>query len=167
MLRRTDQVSYRALIAMARAAIPNVALSTDVIVGFPGESDDEFAISEAFIAEMDFMKLHVFPYSARPGTAAERMRNHVDVALRKTRAERLRAISEAGDRRYRERLSGRVSDVLWENVIGASEQGWLNSGLNGYYVRVYWTGPRVLTNTLTPALLGGLERDGLSIRNFV
>ncbi len=167
MLRRTDQASYRGLIAMARAAIPNVALSTDVIAGFPGESDDEFAISEAFITEMDFMKLHVFPYSARPGTAAERMRNHVDVALRKTRAERLRTISEAGDRRYRERLSGRVSDVLWENVIGASEQGWLNSGLNGYYVRVYWTGPRVLTNALTPALLGGLERDGLSIRNFV
>ncbi len=163
MLRRTDQASYRALVNMARAAIPELALSTDVIVGFPGETDAEFAMSESFIAEMDFMKLHVFPYSARPGTAAARMRGQTDPQTRKARAERLRRLSDAGDRRYRERLRGRTENVLWESVIGATEDGWINTGLTGYYVRVYWTVPRILTNTVTPVTLGDLERDGLSV----
>ncbi len=167
MLRRTDQASYRALVEMARTAIPDLALSTDVIVGFPGETDDEFAVSEAFIAEMDFMKLHVFPYSPRPGTAASRMRGGVDAASRKLRGERLRALSEAGDRRFRETLIGRTAEVLWESVVGASEVGWVNTGLTGYYVRVYWTGPRVLTNTITAVTLGGSERDGLAVKGFV
>ncbi len=167
MLRRTDQASYRELLRTARAAIPELAVSTDVIVGFPGETEEEFAISEAFIAEMAFMKLHVFPYSPRPGTAAARMRGQVDPQVRKMRAERLRALSDAGDRRYRDHLRGQRVHVLWENVVGATEQGWINCGLSEFYVRVYWTGPRVLTNTITPLCLGDLERDGLAVQTFV
>jgi threonylcarbamoyladenosine tRNA methylthiotransferase MtaB len=163
MLRRTTQAEYRELITLARGLIPNLALSTDVIVGFPGETDAEFAASEAFIAEMDFMKLHVFPYSPRVGTAAARMRDQVDPKIAKARGERLRAISEAGEARYRASLVGRCDDVLWESVTGATEQGWINTGLTRYYVRTYWTGQRVLTNQITPVRLTGLERDGLSI----
>lgn len=163
MLRRTSQAEYRALINMARAYIPNLALSTDVIVGFPGETDEEFALSEAFITEMDFMKLHVFPYSPRQGTAAARLRNQVDPKVARQRGEQLRALSESGEQRYRESLVGQTDTVLWENIAGATEQGWINTGLTRYYVRTYWTGSRILTNQLTHVQLGAPERDGLSI----
>ncbi len=166
MARRTSQAEYRELIRMARAAIPDVALSTDVIVGFPGETEAEFAESAAFIADMRFMKLHVFPYSARAGTAAARMRDPVDPKVSKARVEHLRRLSEAAERQYRESWRGQTSDVLWESVVGATEQGWINTGLTGYYVRVYWTGPRVLTNTITTVRLGDLTRDGLSAESI-
>lgn len=163
MLRRTTQVEYRALIDLAREHIPNLALSTDVIVGFPGETDEEFAISEAFISGMDFMKLHVFPYSPRQGTAAARLRNQIDPKIARQRGERLRALSDMGERRYRQSLIGQTDEVLWESVTGATEQGWINTGLTRYYVRTYWTGQRVLTNQITHVQLGAPERDGLSI----
>src|SRR5690606_26561295 len=83
MLRRTNQRQFRALVQAARERIPDVSITTDVIAGFPGETDEEFAISEAFIREMQFAGLHVFRYSKRPGTAASRMRSHVSEADRK------------------------------------------------------------------------------------
>jgi threonylcarbamoyladenosine tRNA methylthiotransferase MtaB len=162
MLRRTSQSEYRALVAMARAAIPDLALSTDIICGFPGETTTDFAESAAYIAEIDFMKLHVFPYSARPDTAAARLPNRVDVAVSKARVEQLRELSAAGDRRYRERWQGQPESVLWENVIGATPDGWINTGLTTHYVRAYWIGPRVLTNQVTAVQLGTLDRDGLT-----
>ncbi|MHB8625422.1 MAG: tRNA (N(6)-L-threonylcarbamoyladenosine(37)-C(2))-methylthiotransferase MtaB [Aggregatilineales bacterium] len=162
MVRRTSQAEYRELSKMARATIPNLALSTDIIVGFPGETEAEFAESAAFIAEMDFMKLHVFPYSPRPGTAAARMRASVDPKVSKARVEHLRALSDSCERSYRQFWRGQTANVLWESVVGATEQGWINTGLTGYYVRVHWTGPRVLTNTITTVRLGDLMRDGLS-----
>src|SRR5690606_37086061 len=72
MARRTTQAKFRALLEAARKRIPDLALSTDVIAGFPGETDAEFETSFAYVREMDFMKLHVFRYSKRPGTAAAR-----------------------------------------------------------------------------------------------
>lgn len=162
MLRRTSQSEYRALIGMARAMIPGLALSTDVIAGFPGETEAEFAESEAFIAEMQFMKLHVFPYSPRPGTAAARMRGQLDPKIGKARGERLRALSDAGERAYRDGLNGQTDEILWENVIGATPDGWINTGLSRYYVRTYWTGQAVLTNSVTRARFGGLDRDGVA-----
>jgi threonylcarbamoyladenosine tRNA methylthiotransferase MtaB len=166
MVRRTDQTSYRALMTLARQVIPTLAVSTDVIVGFPGETDAEFAISEAFIAEMNFMKLHVFPYSARPGTAAAKLPNPVSSTVSKVRGEQLRTLSDAGEVRYREAWIGREDEILWESVAGATDQGWINSGLTRHYLRVYHTTPQVLTNTRTIATLGTLSRDGLSIERF-
>lgn len=162
MVRRTSQAEYRMLVHNARDAIPHLALSTDVIVGFPGETEAEFAESVEFIQEMDFMKLHVFPYSPRPGTAAARLRDQVDPKVSKVRVECLRTLSDGGERRYREIWCGQTAQVLWESVVGATEHGWINTGLTEYYVRVYWIGPRVLTNSITTVRLGDLTRDGLS-----
>jgi len=167
MLRRTDQAGYRALVNMARGMIPDLALSTDVIVGFPGETAAEFAISRAFIEEMGFMRLHVFPYSPRPGTAAARMRGQVEPPLAKARGEILRSVSAQGERAHLARLANCPETVLWESVIGATEQGWINSGLTRTYARAYWTGPRVLTNEVTHVRLGTVERDGLAVAEFV
>jgi threonylcarbamoyladenosine tRNA methylthiotransferase MtaB len=158
MLRRTNQAQFSALIQAARARIADVNITTDVIVGFPGETEDEFAISRAFIEQMDFAGLHVFRYSQRPGTAAARMRYHVPEALKKQRSAQLIALSEAAERRFAERFSGQALPVLWEQVAGATEAGFINVGYTDHYIRVGCVHPRVLTDHILPARLGEYAR---------
>lgn len=154
MLRRTNQTAFRALVYGARERIPGVGITTDVIVGFPGETDDEFAISAAFIEEMDFAGLHIFRYSKRPGTAAARMRNHVDEAAKKARSAYLHERSAEMEQRFARQFTGQTLPVLWEHISGATEDGFINVGYTDNYVRVRCVHPRVLTNHVIDARLG-------------
>ncbi len=153
MARRTSQRAFRELLLAARAQIPDLAISTDIIVGFPGETDEEFEISYAFVQEMDFMKLHVFRYSQRPGTAAARMPGQVDREIKKYRSARMLALSDVGARRFMQRFVGRELSVLWEQVTGASDNGFRNVGLTDNYIRVVLDTPEVLTNKILPVTL--------------
>ena len=94
MRRNTTLEAFRSLMNAARASIPNLRVTTDVIVGFPGETDLEFATSRAFIEEMGFDGLHVFRYSRRPGTPASRMKNQVSNERKKSRSAELLTMSE-------------------------------------------------------------------------
>jgi len=161
MARRTSQASFAALVTQARAAIPDLAVSTDVIVGFPGETEAEFEESYQFVREMAFMKLHVFRYSARPGTAAARMGGQVPPEVKHERSARMLALSEEGGRRFRQGFVGRVLPVLWEQVSGASERGFQNVGLTDNYLRVTLEAPEVLTNRIEPVRLVEVTDQGL------
>lgn len=156
MRRNTNQAAFRALVDAARAAIPDLRLTTDIIAGFPGETDAEFAESEAFVRAMDFSGLHVFRYSARPGTPAARMRPQIPEAVRKARSQRLIALGQAQEEAFAQRHLGRTLPVLWEQVSGASEAGFIQQGYTHNYLRVQAQHPRPLTNLLTPATLGAL-----------
>jgi threonylcarbamoyladenosine tRNA methylthiotransferase MtaB len=162
MARRTSQASFRALVAAARDHIPDLGISTDVIAGFPGETDEEFETSYAFIREMDFMKLHVFRYSVRAGTAAARMVGQVPDDIKKARSARLLGLSDDGAQRFAQRFVGREMSVLWEQIAGASEAGFHNSGLTDNYIRVDMTAPAALTNTITTVRLTAVTGRGLS-----
>lgn len=153
MLRKTTQAQFGALLQAARSAIGDPCITTDVIVGFPGETDAEFAVSEAFIRAMDFAGMHVFRYSKRPGTAAARMRGHVPEAVKKARSERLIALSAQMERRYAERYLGATRPVAWEHVSGATQDGFVNVGYTDNYIRVTALHPRALTGHLLPARL--------------
>ena len=133
----------------ARSQIDDLAISTDVIVGFPGETDEEFAISREFIEQMNFMKLHVFRYSRRPGTVAAKMKGQVPEAIKKQRSAALLALSDQAMARFHDGFVGREIDVLWEHVSGSSQDGYVNSGLTDNYIRVETTHPEVLTNQVT------------------
>ncbi|MAS35654.1 MAG: tRNA (N(6)-L-threonylcarbamoyladenosine(37)-C(2))-methylthiotransferase MtaB [Anaerolineaceae bacterium] len=159
MLRRTNQVQFRALVQAARERVPGISITTDMIVGFPGETDEEFAISEAFVREMAFAGLHVFRYSKRPGTAATRMRGHVSEATKKVRSNHLRALSEQLEGDYAGRFTGETLDVLWEQVTGATEDGFVNVGYTDNYIKVRAVHPRALSNTITPARLEDYARQ--------
>lgn len=161
MARRSSRAEFRALVEAARARIPDVAISTDIIVGFPGESDAEFEESYAFAREMDFMKLHVFRYSPREGTVAARLPDRVTVEVAKARSARMLALSEEGARRYHARFLGREVNVLWEQVSGASEAGFHNVGLTDTYIRVEMDAPRALTNQIERVRLVGLTERGM------
>ncbi|NLH09526.1 MAG: tRNA (N(6)-L-threonylcarbamoyladenosine(37)-C(2))-methylthiotransferase MtaB [Chloroflexi bacterium] len=161
MARRTTQASFAALVEAARARIPDLALTTDIIVGFPGETDEEFEESLRFVQEMDFARLHVFPYSKRPGTAAARMPNQVPPEVVAERKARMLAHSDAQWEAFQARHVGRTYDVLWESARGATPDGFIWSGLTGNYLRVVTTSPADLANTITPARLLKVGDDGV------
>lgn len=136
MARKITPQSFRRLVATARRAIPGVAISTDIIAGFPGETEEEFAGTLAFVQEMDFAAAHVFTYSPRPGTPAARMKNQLPAEVKKERSARLRAITAQSAAVYRQRFVGQTLPVLWESVRGQEEGGWRMEGLTGNYLRV-------------------------------
>jgi threonylcarbamoyladenosine tRNA methylthiotransferase MtaB len=137
MARKTTPQSFRELVSAARAAIPYVAITTDVIAGFPGETDEEFAESLGFVKEMNFAGGHVFTYSPRPGTGAARMKGQVKPELRKKRNHVLHDALEESARSYRQKFLGQTMSVLWESVSEMGEWGWQMEGLTGNYLRVH------------------------------
>lgn len=163
MLRRTSQTQFRALVEAARSRIPTLNITTDVIVGFPGETDDEFAISEQFIREMNFAGMHVFRYSKRPGTAATRMRGHISEDQKRERSSRLIALAEQMEADFAKRFIGQSLDVLWENVAGVTPNGFINVGYTDNYIRVRCIHPRVLTDHITSARLMNFENGQVHV----
>lgn len=150
MRRRYDASGYARLIAKIRGRAPGMAIWADVIAGFPGETDEEFEESLAFVKDMDFAGIHVFRYSPRTGTRAARMEGRVPDAVKKDRAARLIAESEQGKRRFAARLVGTTARVLFE------EPG---AGLTDNYVRVQARGGQ--PNHFAQVRLTGPSRDGL------
>jgi threonylcarbamoyladenosine tRNA methylthiotransferase MtaB len=135
MVRHTSQAKFSRLIKAARAAIPDLSVTTDIIVGFPGETDAEFAESLAFVREMAFAKLHIFRYSKREGTAAAKMKNQVPPPVAQERSQRMHALNVELEQAFRQKFVGRIMPVLWESSepFGFGLQ-W--SGLTHNYARV-------------------------------
>jgi threonylcarbamoyladenosine tRNA methylthiotransferase MtaB len=136
MRRHTTPQSFRDLVFAARNAIPDVAITTDIIAGFPGETEDEFAETLDFVREMNFAGGHVFTYSPRPGTGAARMKGQVKPQLRKKRNHILQDVVAESAKSFREKYVGRKMSVLWESTSEMGEQGWLMEGLTENYLRV-------------------------------
>jgi len=158
MARKTTTREYANLVTTARAAVTGIAITTDVITGFPGESETEFMESLAFIKEMDFAGGHVFTYSARDGTAAARIPEQVPHPLRKQRSTRVRTLLAESSAAYRKNFLGQVLPVLWESastVVGPHE--WELSGLTGNYLRVKAQAPHNMWNTITPVRLTSMN----------
>ena len=155
MNRHYDTAAFAQLIADVRAAVPGVAISTDIIVGFPGETEEDFAVGMDFVRRMGFARMHVFPYSARRGTPAARRTDQVPPAVRKERAARMQLLAEELAEAYHRTALGSVTEVLFETT----ENG-VTDGLTETYIRVY-TDARVTRGELVPMRLTHLYRDGV------
>ncbi len=156
MGRRITTARFAALMQSARAIAPEMAFTTDVMVGFPGESEAEFAQSLAFIEAQGFSRLHVFPYSERPGTPATRLPDRVPHPVREARAAQMRALGEKLSRAYAERQLGSVRPVLWEQREGTTWHGWTDT-----YLAVSVESDHHLYNRITPVRLLKLENEDL------
>jgi threonylcarbamoyladenosine tRNA methylthiotransferase MtaB len=156
MRRRYTVAQYRQAVAMIREALPDAAVTTDVITGFPGETEAEFLETYEFCEETGFARIHVFPYSPRPGTAAADMPGRVADAVKRERSRRMLALAEAGAAAFRRRFLSRTLDVLCEGRAGGY---W--SGLTGNYIKVYIKSREDLTNELRAVRLAELYRDGV------
>ena len=154
MRRRYDRDTYRRAVSLIRDRVPDAAVTTDVIVGFPGEDADAHESSLALVAEMRFADMHVFPYSQRPGTTANYLSGQVDAAQKRRRAAEMSAVAEEAFADYRNRLAGQTRPVLWETARPASNGTAMRwSGLTDNYVRVAAETNRNLANRITPARL--------------
>jgi threonylcarbamoyladenosine tRNA methylthiotransferase MtaB len=161
MARKTTPESFAALVQAARSAIPGVAVTTDVITGFPGETESEFLESLAFVEALHFAGGHVFTYSARGGTAAARMPDQVPVAVRKERNAQMRSAFASSSLAYQSNFIGQVLPVLWESATKLGPQNWHMSGLTDNYLRVAAQAPRQLWNQVVPVRLTELSAAGL------
>jgi threonylcarbamoyladenosine tRNA methylthiotransferase MtaB len=161
MARRTNQVSFRELADAARAHIPDLNLSSDIIVGFPGETDDEFQTSLDYVREIGFSRLHVFTYSQRPGTAAATMPGQIPGPVKRERVQRMIAQGNEMSLAFHQQYEGKTMNVLWESSVGANSHGLRWVGYTDNYIRVNGHGPADLFNTITPVLLGNPRHEGM------
>ena len=161
MRRRYDTAGYHAALARIRASIPDAAITTDVIAGFPGETEEEFAATLALCEEAAFARIHAFPYSPRARTAAASMTDQVPVEVRKERMARLLALAGDLAAAFRARFSGEVRPVLWEGRRTTPE-GSRWHGLTDNYLSVYAESDDHLSGRITPAALGEPFADGLA-----
>lgn len=132
MRRPYSAETYNRLLERVRAALPGVGITTDVIAGFPGESEEEFADSLAFVEAAGFAKVHAFPFSPREGTEAAGLPDQVPPEVRKERMGRLLAAAERGETSFRRSHLGTRAKVLWENP----REG-VSHGLTDNYLRVF------------------------------
>jgi threonylcarbamoyladenosine tRNA methylthiotransferase MtaB len=131
MARRYTSARYHTIVTTARKVIPGVAISTDIITGFPGETDDDFEQTYALARELAFAKTHVFRFSPREGTAAARMRGQVKDEVKKERSARLLALNEEHSRLFRQQFLGETVTVLIEEK---KNDCW--EGLTDNYLRI-------------------------------
>ena len=153
MARRTTSAAFAGLVAAARAAIPDLSVTTDIMVGFPGETEAEFAASLAFAEAMAFAKLHVFRYSRRAGTVAASMRGQVPAAVAAERSRRMHELNATLEHAFRRRFVGRTMDVLWETCQPGHDGTLEWDGLTDNYLRVSAPGGPGLHNVVTPVRL--------------
>ena len=134
MNRHYDTAAFRHSVALLRAAWPEVAITTDVIVGFPGESEADFEDSCRFVEEIGFYELHVFKYSRRQGTVADRMPAQLTDRVKSERSERLMKLDAQQSEAFRRRFLGRTEDVIPEEIVEIEGRPYLR-GYNRCYVR--------------------------------
>jgi len=149
MRRRYTGADYRRAVALIRERVPEVAITTDVIVGFPGETGAEFEESYDFCRQMQFARIHVFPYSAREGTDAARMPQRVADEIKKQRSDKMLTLAEETAASFRRQFYGKMVPVLWE----ARTDNNIWSGLTENYIRVYTESSANLANRVTSVKL--------------
>lgn len=155
MNRRYSTKEFRKSVELLRKSYPEVALTTDVIVGFPGETEIEFAQTYEFLKEINFYKMHIFKYSPRKGTKAAVMSNQIDGKQKEERSRMLIELSDSNELAYNEKQMGKEVEVLFEEREGKYLKGHTKN-----YRTVKWETEEKLENQIkkvTIKSLNGLE----------
>ena len=156
MKRRYSTADFEQALSFIRNMVPGVVITTDVMVGFPGEADKDFEESYRFCRRMEFARTHVFSYSRRNGTEAARFTDQVGDRVKKERAGRMLALAQESAGSFNRQFLGRTLTVLFEQCSGGA---W--SGLTANYIKVYVKGSSDLTNIMKPVRLVEVYRDGV------
>ena len=156
MKRRYTTADYQQAVSLIGTVVPEAAITTDVIVGFPGETEKEFEESYDFCRQVQFARIHVFPYSPRRGTQAARMLPQVEAQIKKQRSQRMLALAKESAHNFSQQFLGKTMLVLWEKK---TDGVW--SGYTDNYIKVYTRSNKVLTNKLLPVKLMEVREDGV------
>ncbi len=155
MNRKYDTEKYRQAAATLREYLPEVALTTDMIVGFPGETEEDFAESYAFAKEIGFAKIHVFPYSPKRGTPAAARKDQLLNAVKTERSHKLMRLSDEMAMAFLERYMGRETEVLYERAIAPG----VYEGHTTNYIKVHGKGVADLHNRICKTRITGVEGE--------
>ena len=148
---------FKELLAKVRAKLPNVGVTTDIIVGFPGETDELFSETLEAVKELNFSNIHVFPYSARRGTPAANYLNQVSDSDKKTRVAKLQELADELAEEFRNQFIGEIVDVIWEEPDSEGISG----GWSSEYLRIYGKVTDGNVGKLCQAKVQQKYRDGL------
>ncbi len=162
MARAITPCQYAQLVDRIRNEIPEIALTTDILTGFPGETENEFEEGLDFIRQVDFADGHVFAFSPREGTPAAEYPDQVPNKIRKQRSAQIRAILAADRERYRRKFIGSELVVLWEMVEKSSNHSWSAAGLTDNYLRVAAESNREIWNTFSRVRITGTSPKGVN-----
>ncbi|MFA5309319.1 MAG: tRNA (N(6)-L-threonylcarbamoyladenosine(37)-C(2))-methylthiotransferase MtaB [Dehalococcoidales bacterium] len=156
MNRKYTAADFLKTVTLIRESVPDAAITTDIIAGFPGETDAEFKETLDFCRRAKFARMHVFPFSARPGTAAATMPSQITAEIKKERADAMLALARESARAFQQLFLGRTLEVLWEQGRGG-----IWSGLTGNYIKVYIRSRNDLADKIQSVKLQKLYRDGV------
>ena len=166
MGRRYRVDEYRRAVNRFREALPQIAITTDVMVGFPGETREEFEESYRFCREMAFAAVHVFPYSRRPGTRAYDFDGAVSDEEKRDRMGRMLALAGKLGVEYRRAFLGKPLDVLWEEKVRVDgSEYW--SGLSDNYIRAYASDNEAAENEITRGIATSEVGKGLLVERVL
>ena len=156
MKRDYTTAEFAEVVRRCRESVPGISITTDLIVGFPGETEEEWKQTLDFVRRMEFSKVHVFPYSQRPGTPASGMDGQVPPPVSQARTHEAIELGAHLESAYNMRHLGMVLPVLWE-----AQNGEVWSGLTGNYLRIHARSSLNLHNQITPALITSYDAQGL------
>lgn len=154
MRRKYSSDFYYEKVRRIREALPHLAITSDVIVGFPGETEEEFMETYNFIKKVGYSELHVFPFSRRTGTPAARMADQVDEEIKNERVNKMIALSDQLAEEYAETYDGEVLEVIPEEVVDSGGKSNLLEGYTDNYLKVQFEGD--------PELIGKIVRVKLT-----
>lgn len=154
MNRKYDTAEYRRMVGKIRELFENPAITTDIMVGFPGETEEEFASTLQFVEEIGLAKAHVFSYSIREGTAAARMSGQVDPQVKEERSARLIAATGKTRQEFLQNQVGTVQEVLFETQTGG-----LTHGYSKNYTPVFVKTDEDVTGAILRVEITGAEAD--------
>lgn len=158
MHRPYTTAKFKTLLADIKTKVPDIAITTDVIVGFPGETEADFETTCKFAESCGFSKMHIFPFSARKGTPAEKFAGAVTEAVKKERADILGRIDETMHKTFLQAMVGQTAEVLFEQPAGED----YFEGLTGNYQRVFVkSGGRNLGGEILPVKITAFDGEKL------
>ncbi|MBX2825535.1 MAG: tRNA (N(6)-L-threonylcarbamoyladenosine(37)-C(2))-methylthiotransferase MtaB [Gammaproteobacteria bacterium] len=163
MARRCKTQDFSQLVATIRQAVPHFNITTDIIVGFPGESDEEWQQTMDFVRQMDFGHIHVFSYSVRAGTKAARLPDQLPGNIKKQRSQALHDLALQSKLRVMDAAIGHTDTILWESAVTQSDQSAADTvrytGYTSNYLRVETTAPASLSleNVITESAISGVN----------
>jgi threonylcarbamoyladenosine tRNA methylthiotransferase MtaB len=162
MARKTTPESFLEIVENVRAVVPEAAITTDMIVGFPGETEILFQETMEFIKRIEFAGGHVFPFSARPGTPAAKYDQQVPKAIRQERSKMMRESFSQMEDNYRKKFVGGCLAVLWEGGEPLADGSWLNKGLSENYLRIAIKTNKSLANTISKVKISSFSENGMA-----
>lgn len=163
MNRRYNTMEYAKLVSYLRYMLPDLAVTTDIIVGFPGEEEEHFLHTLEFVEEMEFAALHVFKYSIRQGTAAAQLPDDVPPEVKESRSNQLIKLGKDKGREFARRFIGQTLEVIVEQRVDDGAQGGqvLYEGLSGNYLRVVFPAREEDRGRMVKVVPEGFWQDAL------